>query len=204
MELTQDQIIEAAKGWSKHSVDAEVIDALTAIVEQQQAEIERLRAELQQILGIAIGFHDSYKDLRATRDMAKIVSIIHGDTDEEAWQRADMAEWKAYSQQQPEPPQESLTPAELGEMAGKMEAVEEPLGIRVLQYLASSDEPKTAFEVQDELHTFVNFVMVAHLKDRLIYRNNGKYSITAAGRDYLASLDKSTIETTEDYLSQLD
>lgn len=138
---------------------------------QLKAEIERLKAEQQQILGIAIGFHDSYKDLRATRDMAKIVGVIHGDTDEQAWQRADIAEWKAYSQQQPEPPQESLE-------------------IRILRYLAKCTVPKSYAEISEELGlaSFLSGVMSLVKSDYLLRRSSG-FQITAAGRDYLASLE---------------
>lgn len=150
-------------------------------IASQQAEIERLRAERQQILGVAIGFHDSYKDLRATRDMAKIVSIIHGDTDEQTWQRADMAEWKAYSQQQPEPLQKSLK-------------------VRILRVLSSQWQ---TFEgvvsyIDDFSHPVIRTALSDLEENNLISRDDWKiYKVTAAGRDYLAGLDKPELTDAE-------
>lgn len=179
MELTNNHI-QKMKRWtdSEWQLSPTVIVSMGDIIthiETQQSEIEQLRAELER-------YQAQFNPLQN--------QAIHMGLTEET-----TAYLHPELQQQPEPPQESLTPAELGEMAGKSEAVQGSLANQVLKYLASVNEPKTNFEIEDELGSFVTFTLLGFCKDGLIERQDcGYYTITAAGRDYLASLDKPEAE----------
>lgn len=143
---------------------------------QLKAEIERLRAAILDTLSVIQYRGHNFAD--------KAYSILANTINE--------------SQQQPEPPQESPTPAELGNMAGKAEAVEEPLKVRILRTLN-----KRPFLNSDELSDSLGVArwsIVLQLRKMhdhasiyaLIAFSNfwDGYELTHAGRDYLASLDK--------------
>lgn len=169
MELTPELLIDIRKfaksglgvGFMHkgHETKVDLVDLLDHI-NQQQAEIERLRAELE-----------------VMRDRMSSGT---------GWAGVE-------SQQQPEPPQESLTVDILRALNKRpflnSDELSDSLGVArksiVLQLRKIHDHASIY-----ALIAFSNFW--------------DGYELTHAGRDYLASLDKPTIETTEDYLSQLD
>lgn len=137
-------------------------------IASQQAEIERLREELE-------------GRIKAGNLQQLII---------EKWEQgyAELKE-KYEGQQQPEPQQESLK-------------------VRILRYLNHQRGRVLVRDMRDYSRALDDDLLplVSSLKaDGLIGEiYSSMYEITAAGRDYLASLDKPTIETAEDYLSQID
>lgn len=168
-----------------HEITFTAGDMLETIA-SQQAKIKQLRAAL----------HEAKQCLNPnTTDYEYIEALERGD-------------------QPPEPPQESLTPAELGEMAGRAEAVEEPLKIRILRYLEEQTLVRPSiYALQRLFGNDIKETMIELRNDGVVWEYPSKhntyreYVLTPQGMDYLATLDamnKPTIETTEDYLARLD
>lgn len=167
-------------------------------IEAQQAEIERLKAELETIRQIINNNKppaaDGYK-------LYEISRVLGG--------------YSVESQQQSEPPQKSYVPmtdedhADFYERVVKGRVPQESLKVRILRYLVTCRTPKTYVQISKGIMSLEAFLsdLLGMAKGDLIQRKPSGWIITAAGRDYLATLDamnKPTIETTEGYLSQID
>lgn len=178
MKLTNNHI-QKMKRWadSEWQLSPTVIVSMGDIIiyiETQQAEIEQLRAEL-----------DKYK---AQFTMLQQEAIRSGLTEETtAYLHPEL-------QQQPEPPQESLTPAELGEIAGKAEkmiALHKDILTVLVEGVASTGTLSKKMKMK---YPSMGKVLDDMWADDLIILDRYAWKITAAGRDYLASLDKPEAE----------
>lgn len=159
----------AARGYEwnpKYSIwTMEIKNPTSEILEQQQAEIERLEAENQKLIDNCFYLQGQY-ELAVTGEIAK-----------------------------PEPPQESYVPmtdedyADFYERVVKGRVPQESLKVRILRYLAACTSKVTYGNVYSGIGEVACLSKLSDLRrEGLIEWLNG-FQITAAGRDYLAALD---------------